>query len=315
LGGQVAPEEVRKQALEKNKKPEGWTNKLGVGATGTFNHSDGVVGTEDGATVQMGLVLDASAELVKRRNEWLTAIKIVHTQSREPVLDRFLKSADSLDFATTYLLRLQEITWVGPYARARLSTQLFDGYLYKATPGTVLRTTEGGTKSQQDFAARQRVDLSGAFEPLLAMASAGFFANPVETKEFTAKTKLGAGVQQILSRGGYTVDDKKDTPQIELVQLRTSTQAGAELELALQGEVNTNTAWQVSSNFFVPLYSTGKEALLFDGMSTVVGAGLKVRLSKWASFDYTLSAKNIPTVVDRWQLQNGMLLTMAWTVL
>jgi hypothetical protein len=40
-----------------------------------------------------------------------------------------------------------------------------------------------------------------------------------------------------------------------------------------------------------------------------------VRLTKWASLDYVVSAKKIPLVLDAWQVQNGLLLTVGFDLI
>jgi hypothetical protein len=78
------------------------------------------------------------------------------------------------------------------------------------------------------------------------------------------------------------VDDDAKTPELEVKQIRTATAAG----------------------------DTG-----FARMTTQLAATLKVKLASWASLDDTFSARRVPLVVDKWQIQNGLLLTTSFTVL
>ena len=96
----VIPGDVKEEKVlaDKPDKPDGWQLKLGVGATGSLNHSSKVVGQADGSTVQLGGILNGGATLIGGPHEWENTLAYKFTQTRTPQLDEFLKSADDLDF-------------------------------------------------------------------------------------------------------------------------------------------------------------------------------------------------------------------------
>ena len=65
----------------------------------------------------------------------------------------------------------------------------------------------------------------------------------------------------------------------------------------------------------MPLYATGNGEVGFGVLSTQIGAGLQVKLSQWASFDSTSSARKLPAVIDRWQVLNGVMVTASFDLL
>lgn len=315
LQGEVAPDAVKKQNADLAKHPEGWTHTLSLGATGSFSRSDGVVGTTDGSTVQLGGVVEGQTDWARNRKEWQSTLKYVHLQSRDSVLQRFVKSADQLDVATMGLLRLKGSPWLGPYVRARATTQVFAGYAVKAAQTSVVKIDTDGSKHTVALAPRDRLDLTAPFEPTQLIESAGVFANPWDAKTFRLDARLGVGLQHVLGQGGYAVDDDAKTADLEVKQIRSASQVGADAELVAVGEPNPSLAWKASATAFLPAYSSAAGDTGLSRMTTQLAATLKVKLAAWASLDYTFSARRVPLVVDRWQVQNGILLTTSFTLL
>lgn len=316
---EIAPEDVRAQALGEVEevRQQGWTPRLTVGSTAAYGHSSQVVGSPDGSTVQIGVLVDGGATLARGQHEWDNGLLVKHTQTRTPLMDRFIKSSDSLDLVSTYLYHLEAIDWLGPYARFKLSTQIFAGYEVRTDDVVVRRVPlDGVAPPPETIKAEQDIPLTDPFEPMILRESAGAFANPVETKRITVKGKLGAGVQQILAQGGYKLADDDATPELELLELEGSQQAGAEAEVDLSGQVSEGVSWKAKANLFMPFVTSlddGQTGL--DGLNTDLSAGVSVKLAKWASLDYTLSAKKIPALVDEWQVLHGVSLSAGFDLL
>lgn len=305
----VVPEDMRKDVL-KAAKPQGFTNKLSLGATAAFNRSDSVVGSVDGTTVALGLLVDGSSELVQEQFELLNTLKVQEGLSRTPQVPVFAKTVDMAEFVSTAIYRLSSVPWFGPYARLRANSQLFDSYAIKPLGYTVTRTNTDGAKAVSKSDALNKIDVSSALQPLVLAETVGAFANPVESKMLTLKVKLGAGAQEVISGGGYTVakeDAKAQT--LDLKQVQGATQVGAEAELAANGELTESVAWKAKANTFVPVYTSVGKVTGVDAMTTDLSFGMGVKLAKWLSVDYTLSARKVPLVADVWQLQNGIMLT------
>lgn len=300
-------------------KQQGWKHKLILGATGAFSRTSNVVGAVDGSTTQVGLIVDGSSDYISGVQEWMTAYKIVQAQSQTPLLSQFFKSADSFDIASTFTHRFADLSWAGPYARAKASTSLFAGYIVKPTASLLKKAKTDGSTELEAIAAQERSSrTTSAFEPLLLGESAGLFSYPLESKTITVKASAGAATQQILTQDGYASADDAKTPEIELKQLRSSTQIGGEFELSALGEIEPTTSWKLKANLFMPLYTNGGPALALtgvDALSTDLSAALSIKLAKWASLDYILTAKRIPLVLDKWQVQNGLMLTTSFGLL
>jgi len=305
------------KVLGESKAAEGWTPKLTFGATGAYNDSRQVVGTVDGATVQLGLLLDGTALYRSGPSLWETTLKVTESQSRTPQIPEFLKSADLIDLATTYGYRIYD--WFGPFVRVAATTSAFQGYSYR-TQKTAVTYRDAGDKndlSTGSTAAGERTKLTDSFEPLLLSEAAGVFANPYADKAFTLKLKAGAGAQELLVKNGYVI--KSDAPDtLVLRQLQSSNEAGAVLEAEAEGAIAENIGWKLKAAFFFPLVaSVTPEGV--DGIERTtadISGKLSVRLAKYLTLDYMLSAKHYPIITKKtWQVQNGLLLTAAVDIL
>ncbi len=295
---------------------QGFHPKLSIGATGAYNHSSQVVGTTDGSTIQLGLMLDGQANLYRGQHEWENQLKVRESTTRTPQVPTFVKSADELELKSTYLFRLESITWLGPYGRAQASTQLFHGYEVRAEDVTIRRALANGDVVEKSKPAGSAIALTTPFEPVFLRESLGLFANPLNDKTLTAKVKLGAGVQHIFTRGGFTLTDDAATPTIEYTELRTSHQAGGELDLGLNGALADNVTWEASAQYFFPLYTSLEDAPTgLDVLTHEYAAKLSLKLTAALSLDYVLSAKRVPLVIEAWQVQNGLMLKAGYDLL
>ena len=52
-----------------------------------------------------------------------------------------------------------------------------------------------------------------------------------------------------------------------------------------------------------------------DLLNTELTAKISVKLAKWLSLDYVLSAKRVPLNLDDWQVQNSVLATAGFDIL
>ncbi|MBI5607472.1 MAG: hypothetical protein HY902_01175 [Deltaproteobacteria bacterium] len=306
----IVPEELRKDVLPAKPKAGAFNNTLSIGSTGSYGHSSSVVGAADGSTVAIGVVIDGLSEWVSGAFECANTLKIQHTQTRTPQLPVFFKSADFAEIVSTSIYRLQSVPWFGPYARFRINTQLFGSYVLKATDYEIKQTRLDGTSTATKLAAQTRYDLASGFNPLVFAETVGAFANPIEQKWMTIKAKLGVGAQHVRSTSGFAVasDDTK-AGKMEIKEIQEASQMGGEAEVALAGDVTEGVAWKAKANVFLPAYSTAGKKTGFDAMTSDLSFALGIKLAKWLSVDYTVTARRVPLVLDDWQIQNGIILT------
>jgi hypothetical protein len=314
---EAMPEDVTASTVLQEADPnntEGWKLRLTLSGLGSYAHNRKVVGTVDGSTVQLGLLLEGEATLQRGNHTWENLLKARETQTRTPQLGRFFKAADEVDLRTTYLYRLTSVPWLGGYGRGRINTQILPGFDVRTADVTVLRIPRKGTPYTENAPAKSKISLTSAFEPLLLKESAGLFARPFDRKLIKLTAKAGVGAQHIIAGDGYSLTDDAATPELELTQLRSSTQGGAEVEVLGSGELRENITWSAGVGLFMP-FATSGETLGKSGidlLNTEIDAKISAKVAEWASLDYVLSAKRIPLVLDAWQVLNSVVLKVTY---
>jgi hypothetical protein len=333
-GDYAADEQVKKGIEEVATAKGGWNFGLELGSNASFSHSSSTVGQPDGSTIQLGGVLNGNANLIAGDHEWKNSLTYNTTWSQSPTIGSFLKTADNLELKSTYLYALPAVPWLGPYARARLQTQVFDGWQRYAADRVVTgdlpdqsnlineRTNAETNLQEADLPAGEALNLTTGFEPLNLRQSVGAFARPWNTPAFAGTFSLGLGAQEVYTDGGYVVTKDEGLPNsIETAALKDSTQAGAELELEFKGSAKKMFTWSASANFLQPFVTNtdidpeGNKLEGMDLMNIEFAAKASVKLASWASLDYVLTAKKLPLVLNEWQIQNGLLLSSSFKLL
>ena len=314
---EVIEEDLIEGAKSKEEKKDGLTGKLSLGTSISYTHNRNVVGSQDGSNFQLGLVLDGSTQYTKGVHEWLNELSIKETFSKTPSIEPLLKTVDNLAFQSTYFIHFEKLDWLGPFVRFRLETPLFAGSDVRASDTDIIKINTDGTTANETVEAQKKISLTSSFAPLQLKEIIGVFANPISEAFFVLEAKLGVGSMQTFTQKGYVINDDDKTPELELKQLEDYVQLGVELELVLSGALAENINWVVAANFFQPAYvsveSVDHEG--FEGMDITIDAKLSVKLAKWISLDYVLSAKRIPVILEEWQIQNGLLLTAGFDLL
>ena len=163
---EAAPNEVtadKALAAPVAEVPQGWAFKLTVGGTGSYGYSSNVVGTIDGSTVQLGLLVSGAENLTWGQSSWENDLKINEAETRTPQMSAFVKSADELALASTYLYHVPGLDWVGPYGRAAMTTQVFSSYDVRSSDVTIIRTFRNGTAQTKEIPAGHHIQLTKPF--------------------------------------------------------------------------------------------------------------------------------------------------------
>ena len=328
-----ASAEAKAKAAAEKKELQGWKYNLNLGFNGGFTQNSSVVGQADGSTWQIGGVVNGGADLYSGNHEWHNSLVVAHQQTQTPSIDGFIKTADNFELTTMWLYKLKSMPWLGPFARARLQTQLFQGAMvfgedtdveFRDPRGTPIDTLNPNQTAEglqvRTLAGQERLVITQAFEPLTLRESIGAFARAVEEKTVKVTFTLGLGAQEVFVRGdgGFAVTDDADTPQIELTRMQDSVQIGVEVGMEASGTAGEQVTWALNVNALQPFYEdiavdTGLEGLEKLNVETIGKVGVK--LAKWVSLDYVLTARKLPLIVDEWQIQNSVLLSTAFNLL
>ncbi len=308
--GEIIDKDVPKVVEASKKAPQGWRWHVNLGSSTSMTHNRRVVGSQDGFNFTLGVLADFSTAYRAGSHEWTLSASLAEALTKTPSIDLFIKTQDEFKLATAYLYHFESLGWLAAFVDVSMTTQVLPGYDARAADVTVRRIATDGSHVDEAAAAQTRIDLTDPFEPLRLKEVVGLDARPIERDAFSAQFRLGAGTVQLFSRGGYVESDNGDTPELELVQIESYQQVGAEAQAHLGGHLNELVTWSTDGTFFQPLYSTLHRSLSGIDLLTIdLAAKLSVKLSSWASLDYVLTARRDPLVLDDWQVQNAVLLT------
>ncbi len=302
------------------KKKYGWHPMLKTSGTVSWANSKDVVGQTDGSTWNLGYILTGQLiYLSKTGHEWKNDLGWQLNYVKTPLFDQFSKSLDNFEISSAYLYHVPKINWMGPYAQLGLKTSLLDGYMINATGADLTiryLDPKGNELRQATIVAQDSVDMTKAFAPTIIKQSLGAFVKPFERPWAKPYIQLGGGAWEIYGRGGWTLADDAATPELEIKEIEDTVQIGAELNFAMTGTIKKDINYGVKANFMLPFYTTSDTAL--SGMDLLnmdfeFKAGYK--LSKFVSVEYSFKAVKIPLVSEKWQIQQGIVLSFNATLI
>ncbi|MBU1239930.1 hypothetical protein KKF84_05450 [Myxococcota bacterium] len=296
-------------------KKYGWHPMLKTSGTVSWSKSKDVVGQTDGSTWNLGYILTGQLiYLSKTGHEWKNDLGWQLNFVKTPLIDQFSKSLDNFEISSAYLYHFPKVKWMGPYGQLGMRTSMLDGYMLNAS-GADLNIRFLNAKGEEirtaTYAAQDSVDLTKPFSPTVLKESIGFFMKPFERPWAKPYIQLGGGAWEIYGRNGWTVaDDAATTDALEVKALEDTIQMGVELNLVMTGTIKKDINYSLKANFMMPVYTNSETSL--SGMDLLnmdfeFKAGYK--LSKYFSLDYSFKAVKIPLVSDKWQIQNGLVLS------
>jgi hypothetical protein len=294
-----------------------WTFNLNVNSSANVSSNRRVVGQLEGTGITVGLSLGGEIRYDGGPHEFRNTLSIEESFSRTPVVDEFVKSADSFIFESIYYYHLPTADWFGPFARFRMDTALFQGFDVRPDAVTYSVSQVNGDVIP---VVADRLRLTDGFNPLTLKQSVGAFAQPIRETEVNVDFRLGLGSRQTFADGQLVLADDVDTADfIEVNELQNFSQVGAETVLEVTGSFEEErVSYLASAEALFPFVdSLGEES----GRSTIEATNVEIRaeiafaLTDWASLNYQLRAMRIPSLVEDWQVSNGLLLTLggAWT--
>ena len=305
----------KKKADGKKKKVDGWHPRIALGVSASLASSSNVVGQIDGVSMTAVVNVDGGFDYRRGPHEWRNAFKLSEAFSRTPAIDEFVKSSDVISLDSTYLYHFKAVPWIGPFARVEFATAIFEGRDIRANESTYsIQRLDGSIDTVVD----DRLRLSDPFSPLTLGESVGVFAQPVRKDNFQLEVKLGFGARHIFADDALAVDDDGGTDVIEVNELEDVHQGGPAADVELRGKMATGLNYFAGAEVMIPVIRSkddpeGRDS--FELANVLIKAGLSMKLASWASLDYQLRALRQAQIVDKFQVQNNLLLTFTWSLL
>ena len=297
-------------------KPEnGWDGILSIGASVSFANARGVVGTVDGNSLTLGANITGELNYFKGVNDWRNTAKLIEMFSYGPPIKKMVKSSDQFVIETIYYYHIPTASWLGPYARVRLDTSLFESADYRAAPTSyqvIERNGTAGTPTRP----RTQFKLTDSFAPLTLKEGVGMFARPVELEAAELEFRLGLGSTEVFADGILSLADDPTTPWVEVKKLASYQQVGGEVAVVLQGLLASKKvsykAYAEAMTPFARSKESGDHRSGWKMTNFEAGAKISFKLVAWASLDYELKVLRLPQLLDVFQIQNNLLLTFKY---
>ncbi|WP_437924234.1 hypothetical protein WMF37_35125 [Sorangium sp. So ce291] len=293
---------------------EGWSPGLLLGGTFNLANNRSVVGQADGTGVSAGFILEGSLDFNKAAHELRMTLGAGAGVTRTPALEAWVKTRDALAFEAIYLYHV--VPWFGPFGRFALDTQMFPGSDPRSAPTTYAITRADGTT---EAITGTRLHLSDPFQPVTLKQSLGVFVQPVNRESVLVEARAGAGAQEVIASDVLALGDDDGTPEVEVSELSSYSQLGAEAVIEASGALREKQiTYRAGMAVLLPIvYSdldAGDERGALDLMNVDIVGGLSFKLVEWASLDYQLHVVRQPQLIDAWQVQNNILLTLSYAV-
>ncbi len=303
---------ANKEEIEKKTEAtikEGWDGALRIGSGISLSSNQNVVGQTDGTLFTLGLSLDGALDYRRTNSEWRNSLAISEMVSRTPDIGQFSKTADAFDIESIYLYHLTSVPWLGPFGRFTLKTSLFEGRDVRGKTNEYVAAMRDGTTTYYEGDSKR---LTRPFQPFKLKESLGMFAKPLDKKTHKLEFRLGLGSQQVIADGQFALDDDKDTPQIEIKELTNYSLLGSEAAVVLSGLLSEEkVSYKLMAEFLTPFVNSESddERNAAELTSIEFGAKLSFKLVSWASLEYEFKAVKEPLLLDKFQVQNNLLLS------
>ncbi|MBK6847740.1 MAG: hypothetical protein IPG96_09460 [Proteobacteria bacterium] len=289
---------------------EGWVGDLSLGSSVALSQSSNVVGRIDGTSFAVGLKVNGALDWTRDVHEWRNSLTLGETFTRTPAVDQFVKTNDQLLLESIYLYHLRRLPWLGPFARFKLTTALFPGEDVRAAPvsyvGAVTRTAD-------------TLRLTDALTPTTLQEMLGVFGKPLDRKDLALELKAGFEARQMIADGQLALADDAATPEVEVVALQHVVQGGPSLGLIAKGQLSEGRVLYAGlAEAMIPAINnqaSGDDRSTLELTNVNLELNLSFKLVSWASVDYQLRAVREPQLIDKWQLQNNLLLSFSYALI
>jgi hypothetical protein len=293
----------------------GWQKRSKMSLSGSLTENKKVIGQVDGVAANLGLKLNNVANYNSKKHEWRNTLLLTLASLRTPVLPRMVKTDDVLGVDSIYLYHGDRYEWFGPFTRLAVDTALLSSYDVRAEKNSYLITDDDGTTRRE---TTDRLRLTTPFSPAVFKESFGGFIQARRSQILTLEFRLGLGTRQSFAANQYALDDKEDTAEIEVIELRDEKEAGVEFTTTALGSSNDEKiSYKITYEVMVPYFSSVEKkakASPWEKRSYEASATVSYHFVEWASLDYTTKLIRQPLVQKETQFSQAFLASINYSV-
>ncbi|MFO7735778.1 MAG: hypothetical protein R6W70_06130 [bacterium] len=296
--------EIEKPEI-KNNRPEGWSGLYEIRSSFNLNDSRNVVGSQSGTAVSMGFSFMTKGIYLKNSHKLRLEFSTQQSFLRSSQFERFVKSNDKITMSSTYFYSIGK-SW-GVFASNRAETTLIKSNHHSTVEKDYV--FPNGSVVRKDS-----VKLAEPFLPLKIIESAGAFYKLYDKKYLSSEILAGPAGKHIFGKGGYTVSEENDS-EVILTNIGTHHQMGALVALRAGGEfkAETDIFYKLSTEVFFPFVTNDNdEKKSHELISYDFSGEINLKIFSWMSLGYTFSVLKEPQIIDKWQAQNNIMISIGW---
>lgn len=301
-------------------KVKGWDGDLSIGASFNIASNSNVVGRAEGTALAFGGKLDGGLRYLGGPHEWRNVLKLAQMFTRTPAINDLQKTTDEFEIVSTYLYHIRSIPWLGPFGRLKFRTAIFELKDIRADRVDYeINRLDGSTETVADT---NELRLSDPFSPLTLRESAGVFAKAYDKQWLGLEFKAALAGLQTFAKGQLALDETTEVDGgrdiVSVNELDNVFQGGVGLGVDATGKLaDSGVVYTASAEAMLPVLNNlpeEDERGVWDLLNVAFEVDLSMRVVSWFSVDYQFKALREPQLLDRWQVQNNLLLTFSYAL-
>jgi len=280
----------------------GWNLSLVVGGSFDLSESSRVIGKSDGTSVGLSGFVESLFGYLGEVDRFYGRLNLTAGGTFRLPDQPFVSRVDELSLDLLYVYRLAP--WFGPYARASVETQVLPGRQLFEQPTDVRRLDREG----RELGVSRGVTSFTLAHPLMPVEpryATGLRFDLRAGRTLSLATRIGVGGRHVFTRGLFILADDPETPELEVRQVADIDQFGAELALVAELNLGRWVVLKVDTSVLIPF--SGAEETFVDLRGSAI-----LRLTTFASLNYTLRVRHDPALSADTQLDHQVLLRFAY---
>jgi hypothetical protein len=288
--GEARPEELFRPSLGS------WASVM-VGGDVSLNARHSVVGYPDGNGYAFNGFLDGKVNMQLGGNPLLLRLQVLEGQTKLPS-QPWQKLQDRAQLDLLYIYRL--LPWVGPYARATGTVNLFVGRQYFTTPQTLVVHDNVTGETQTNTATA--ISLAPSLGSFNLREGAGVNWRVLKNVIGEATLRTGIGFLQVINRGRVLQDVSNPTQSLrEYDRLGSSRQVGVEATVIAATRLTRYVVINGVVDALVPFDKPNEPNLDIEGT-------VALKLTQYLSLNYLIRYSQVPEVYTNAILQQDVFL-------
>jgi hypothetical protein len=160
--------------------------------------------------------------------------------------------------------------------------------------------------------------LVSSLQPMTFKETMGLFYRPIQKKAINFQVNAGAGAIQVLADGGYIIADDATTPELDLTSLKSYNELGSSIFMNLNGVIDASSKidYKATLELMTPFINDDTQNRgAFELTNIDFNFTISSKITSWLSINYELKITKKPQLLDEYQIQNNLMLSLNYILL